>query len=121
MPNGDEKRMKKRYRIAACVLALCFCAVAAAETFITDSFVAELFERSSAEELAELCEKIEQELVNRGYICKENYVLNIHTNRFHYSYCKSTDDIKETNRRDRYCTRDELIAMGFTPCGNCQP
>ena len=113
--------MKKGMRIIACILALCFCAVAVAETFVTDSFVAELFERSSAEELAELYERIEQELVNRGYISKENYILNINTNKFHYSYCKNAETIKETNRRERYCTRDELIALGFTPCGNCQP
>ena len=113
--------MKKTFRLFACVLALCICAAAMAETFITESFVAELFERSSAEELAELQELIEQELVSRGYISKENDVLNIHTNRFHHSYCKSTDDIKETNRRERYCTRDELISIGFSPCGNCQP
>ena len=113
--------MKRGIKLLACILALCFCAVAVAETFITDSFVAELFEHSSAEELAELCEMIEQELVNRGYITKENYILNINTNKFHFSYCKSADDIKEANRRERYCTRDELISLGFAPCGNCQP
>ncbi len=113
--------MKKAIKMISCLLVICFCAVAVAETFITDSFVDELFAHSSTAELAELYERIEQELVERGYVSKENYVLNINTNKFHYSYCKSTDTIKEKNRRERFCTRDELIELGFEPCGLCKP
>lgn len=49
------------------------------------------------------------------------YVLNINTKRFHLPGCQSVIDMKEKNRRDFYGTRDELIEMGYKPCGSCNP
>lgn len=49
----------------------------------------------------------------------EEYILNTNTHRFHYPYCRSVNDIKEKNKQKIYSTRDEIIDMGYTPCGNC--
>ena len=49
------------------------------------------------------------------------YVLNTNTKKFHYPSCSSAKDIKEKNRREVECTREELIAQGYEPCGRCHP
>ena len=49
------------------------------------------------------------------------YVVNTSTEKFHYPTCKSVDKIKEKNRMDYIGTREELIAAGYSPCGNCKP
>lgn len=50
-----------------------------------------------------------------------HYVLNTNTKKFHYPNCGSVKKISEKNRQDFYGTREELIAMGYSPCGNCDP
>lgn len=49
------------------------------------------------------------------------YVLNTNTEKFHYPDCGSAAKIKASNRSEYTGTRDELIAMGYSPCGNCHP
>lgn len=51
----------------------------------------------------------------------QQYVLNTNTMRFHVPFCPSVDDMKEKNMQDFYGTREELIDMGYSPCGRCQP
>ena len=50
-----------------------------------------------------------------------DYVVNTNTGKFHYPSCASVGKIKSYNRSDRHCTRDELIAAGYEPCGQCHP
>lgn len=50
-----------------------------------------------------------------------HYVLNTNTKKFHYPNCASAKKISEKNKKDYYGTREELIAMGYSPCGNCDP
>ena len=50
-----------------------------------------------------------------------DYVLNTNTKKFHYASCSSAKQIKETNKGYYSGTRDELIAMGYDPCGRCLP
>lgn len=50
-----------------------------------------------------------------------DYVCNTNTRKFHYPDCKSVDQIKEENRLNTNLSRDELIAEGYKPCGNCNP
>ena len=50
-----------------------------------------------------------------------HYVLNTNSKKFHYPDCHSAEKISEANREDFYGTREELIAMGYSPCGNCDP
>ena len=49
------------------------------------------------------------------------YILNTNTYKFHYPFCSSVEKMSEKNRSYYSGTRDEVIIMGFTPCGNCQP
>ena len=49
------------------------------------------------------------------------YVLNTNTKKFHYPYCSSVNAIKDKNRRDFTGTREEVIQMGYEPCGRCHP
>lgn len=50
-----------------------------------------------------------------------DYVLNTNTMKFHYPTCSSVKDIKDNNRKDVHMTRDDVIAMGYQPCGRCKP
>ncbi|WP_297181949.1 DNA/RNA non-specific endonuclease [uncultured Enorma sp.] len=49
------------------------------------------------------------------------YVLNTNTDKFHYPECDSVDRMSEENKQIVTATRDELIAQGYDPCGNCNP
>lgn len=50
-----------------------------------------------------------------------DYVLNTNTKKFHYPSCGSVKKMKDKNKREYTGTRDEVIAMGYDPCGNCHP
>lgn len=49
------------------------------------------------------------------------YVLNKSTKKFHRPSCGSVSKIKEKNRGEFEGTRDEIVHMGYDPCGNCKP
>lgn len=49
------------------------------------------------------------------------YVLNQNTLKFHLPDCSSVAQMKEENRVVFEGTRDEAIAMGYSPCGQCRP
>ena len=50
-----------------------------------------------------------------------SYVANKNTHKFHYSTCKSVQDMKEENKVFHDGSRDELIEQGYTPCKRCNP
>ena len=39
----------------------------------------------------------------------------------HYPTCSSVNDMKEKNKQEFFGTRDETIALGYSPCGRCKP
>ena len=41
--------------------------------------------------------------------------------KFHYPDCKSVNQMKEENRLFTSLSREELLAEGYKPCGNCNP
>ena len=49
------------------------------------------------------------------------YVLNTNTKKFHYPSCSSVKKMSEKNKAYHTGTREEVIAMGYDPCGNCHP
>lgn len=51
----------------------------------------------------------------------QDYVLNTNTMRFHYPDCESVDQMNEDNKREATAVRDEIIAQGYEPCGECRP
>ncbi len=50
-----------------------------------------------------------------------SYVLNTNSHKFHYPSCPSVDDMSAKNKQFFTGTRDEVIAMGYSPCGRCNP
>ena len=52
---------------------------------------------------------------------RHHYILNTSTMKFHIEGCWSADRISEENIDYFYGTREELIAMGYSPCGHCDP
>ncbi len=50
-----------------------------------------------------------------------DYVLNTNTHKFHYPECSSVKQMKDENKVFYTGTRDEVIAMGYEPCGRCNP
>ena len=51
----------------------------------------------------------------------KNYTANTNTHKFHYPSCSSAGKINPENRWDYYGTREYLISIGYSPCGNCHP
>ena len=49
------------------------------------------------------------------------YILNTGSKKFHDPYCVSVDQMSDKNKVTFTGTRDELIDMGYSPCGNCKP
>ena len=49
------------------------------------------------------------------------YVCNTNTRKFHDPGCNSVAQMKEENRLYTNLTREELLAEGYEPCGNCRP
>ena len=50
-----------------------------------------------------------------------SYILNKNTDKFHYSWCHSVNQMKEKNKIYFNGTRSEAINKGYSPCGNCHP
>ncbi len=49
------------------------------------------------------------------------YVLNTNSKKFHYSTCSSVEKMNDANKEYSTQSREEIIAEGYTPCGNCKP
>lgn len=52
---------------------------------------------------------------------KRDYVLNEKSKKFHYTWCPSVDQMKDTNKRAFFGTREDVLSQGFEPCGSCNP
>ena len=50
-----------------------------------------------------------------------SYVLNVNTHVFHYSDCTSVTQMSEKNKAVFEGTREDAIALGYSPCGRCKP
>ena len=50
-----------------------------------------------------------------------DYILNTNTHKFHYPDCGSVKKMKEKNKQPVTMSREEIIGMGYEPCGNCNP
>lgn len=49
------------------------------------------------------------------------YIVNTHTRKFHLPDCPSAEKISVKNYAESNESRDQLIAEGYSPCGNCKP
>lgn len=52
---------------------------------------------------------------------KCTYVLNTNTKKFHYPYCSSVNSMKDKNKKEVSCSREDVINMGYQPCKRCNP
>lgn len=62
-----------------------------------------------------------QEPATGSEASQADYILNTSTKKFHYPTCSSVNDMKEKNKQEFFGTRDETIALGYSPCGRCKP
>lgn len=52
---------------------------------------------------------------------QDKYILNTSSHKFHKPTCSSAASIKDKNRQMFEGTREEVIKMGYSPCGVCNP
>jgi len=51
----------------------------------------------------------------------DEYVLNTKSKKFHLPDCSSVDKIQEENKETTDKSKDELMDLGYDPCGACKP
>lgn len=49
------------------------------------------------------------------------YVLNLRSKKFHLPACDSVAKMSVQNRMDFFGNRNEVIELGYAPCGGCKP
>lgn len=54
-------------------------------------------------------------------ILDADYILNKNTKKFHYPSCSSVQRMEKHNMELFDGERDEIIDMGYEPCGRCNP
>ena len=69
----------------------------------------------------ESVEKTGTDTAENNQTAESLYVLNNNTMKFHRPGCSSVKKISEKNYGESSLSRDELIAQGYSPCGNCDP
>ncbi len=50
-----------------------------------------------------------------------DYILNKNTKKFHYSWCGSVKQMKESNKIYFTGSRNDVVARGYDPCKKCNP
>lgn len=49
------------------------------------------------------------------------YVLNVNSDKFHLPDCPSVSKMSDRNKREVTSAIDQMVANGYSPCGNCLP
>ena len=49
------------------------------------------------------------------------YILNTNSHKFHYPDCAGAASMSDANRQEYTGSREDLIAQGYEPCGQCRP
>lgn len=65
--------------------------------------------------------KSDTTVTNSTSVGNVTYVLNTNTKKFHLPSCSSVRDMKDKNKKEVSCSRDEVIDMGYVPCKRCNP
>ena len=69
----------------------------------------------------ESVEKTGTDAAENNQTAENLYILNNNTMKFQRPGCSSVQKISEKNYGESSLSRDELIAQGYSPCGNCDP
>lgn len=51
----------------------------------------------------------------------QTYLLNTSSRKFHLPDCDAAQKIKDENRQEITCSRDQLVDQGYIPCRRCNP
>ncbi len=86
-----------------------------------DSKESDAEEASDAEETSLAVEDETSTDDNAADSIQYTYILNTNTKKFHYSSCSSVKKMSDSNKKEYTGVRDDLIAQGYSPCGNCNP
>ena len=93
--------------------------------FLILSLTSCLFYVNDSQTTVLICEELVNteldEITDNTDIERREYVLNTHSDKFHYPSCESARRISTKNRAEYFGTREELIEDGYSPCGNCDP
>ena len=65
--------------------------------------------------------KSDTTVTNSTSVGNVTYILNTNTKKFHLPNCSSVRDMKDKNKKEVSCSRDEVIDMGYVPCKRCNP
>ena len=118
----------RRMRILCALLALAALCTGIATADVLD-------EAATAAQGAEVPSDLashEAEIYRQGYelvyyaalhpvAVEDRYVLNAKSRKFHLPTCSAAAAMLPKNRQVWEGTRDEVIAMGYKPCGICNP
>ena len=63
----------------------------------------------------------EDEILSSGNATEHNWLLNTSSKKIHYPDCAAAENISEKNKKYSNKSLSELLAEGYTPCGNCRP
>ncbi len=84
-----------------------------------ESIVAELSEYSGEPYTSEGAGK--EDGSGKDSPTEQAYVLNTNTKKFHKPDCASVGDIRTSNQSEYSGIREDIIRMGYEPCGRCKP
>lgn len=74
-------------------------------------------------EKTEITQKEEDTVVEAAAPVSDSttYICNTNTMKFHIPSCSSVNQMKESNKLQVNCSRDELLNQGYVPCKRCNP
>lgn len=75
---------------------------------------------SSAEEIWPEEVYYEEEVLQED-LPEVTYILNTNSRKFHKPSCRSVELMKPENVQETSASREEVLEMGYKPCGNCNP
>lgn len=64
-------------------------------------------------------DSVSDSVSQQSYSAEQDYVVNVSTGVFHRGGCRMIKKMDEANKTIRHCSRDTLIAEGYSPCGVC--
>ncbi len=62
------------------------------------------------------CLAVEDAVSSQGEI---TYILNTNSKKIHLPHCSSVSSISDKNREETSLSKEELIDLGYSPCGSC--
>ena len=69
----------------------------------------------------EILETQPEEAILQEDLPEVTYILNTNSRKFHKPSCWSVELMKPENAQETSVSREEVMEMNYTPCGNCKP